>query len=128
MFILKYRTVFLLALAIPAITGPSTAAAAPPPASTAPVVELVRGGAELPAARRRAVEQAILAAADASGVVVCRAGTALSLPESAALDRVCAEADLPRLWWDAEIGTERTGDVEVLDVLLKVAIGGPAAE
>jgi hypothetical protein len=98
------------------------------PAGSAPVVELAHGGPELPAARRRAVEQAILAAADAAGVVVCRDDTSLSQPESAALDRVCATKGLPRLWWDAEIGTEKSGEVEVLDVFLKVAIGGPPAE
>ncbi|HEV7519078.1 MAG TPA: hypothetical protein VGR07_22540, partial [Thermoanaerobaculia bacterium] len=106
-----------------------TAAPAPSPAAgSAPVVELTQGGSELPAARRRAVEQAIVAVADAAGVVVCRDGTSLSQPESTALDRVCATPGLPRLWWDAEIGTEKSGEVEVLDVLLEVAIGGPPAE
>jgi hypothetical protein len=106
-------------------------AAAPvpsPKAGSAPVVELTHGGSELPAARRRAVEQAILAVADAAGLVVCRDGTSLSLPDSTALDRVCAMPGLARLWWDAEVGTEKSGEVEVLDVLLKVAIGGPPAE
>jgi hypothetical protein len=106
-------------------------AAAPvpsPKAGSAPVVELTHGGSELPAARRRAVEQAILSVADAAGLVVCRDGTSLSLPDSSALDRVCAMPGLARLWWDAEVGTEKSGEVEVLDVLLKVAIGGPPAE
>jgi hypothetical protein len=105
-----------------------TAPASSPSAGSAPVVELAHGGSELPAPRRRAVEQAILAVADAAGVVVCRDGTSLSQPESSALDRVCATPGLPRLWWDAEVGTEKSGEVEVLDVLLKVAIGGPPAE
>jgi len=114
-----------------AIGAGAETVAAPPPSPTAgsaPVVELIHGGSELPAPRRRAVEQAILAEADAAGVVVCRDGTSLSQPESTALDRVCAMPGLPRLWWDAEVGTEKSGEVEVLDVLLKVAIGGPPAE
>src|SRR5262249_25666270 len=106
-------------------TASGVAPPATPAAGSAPVVRWAAGGPEGPAARRRAVEQAILAAADAAGVVVCRDNASLTQPESAALDRVCATQGLPRLWWDAEIGTETSGEVEVLDVFLKVAIGGP---
>jgi hypothetical protein len=128
------RTLLSLTLAAALWAGAAKAgmaaatAPAAPSAGSAPVVELTHGGSELPAARRRAVEQAILSVADAAGLVICRDGTSLSQPDSSALDRVCAMPGLARLWWDAEVGTEKSGEVEVLDVLLKVAIGGPPAE
>lgn len=108
--------------------SPAVRAAPAPAAGSVPVAELTHGGSALPAPERRATEQAIVAAADAAGVVVCRDGTSLTQPVSPALDQICSTPGLPRLWWDAEIGTEKSGDVEVLDVLLKVAIGGPPAE
>ncbi len=129
MFSTNRRTLLSLALAI---TMPFAASAAlravstaSPAAGPAPVVELAQGGAELPATQRRAVERAIVAAADAAGVAVCRDGAALTLPASAPLDHVCSTPGLPLLWWDAEIRTEKSGDAEVLDVTLRLALGGP---
>jgi len=128
------RPFFPLALAI---TASAALAATPaihlspasaPTAVSTPVVELSHGGSKLPASQRREVEQAIVAAADAAGVAVCRDGTSLTRPVSATLDQICSTPGLPRLWWEAEIGTEKTGDVEVLDVTLRMAIGGPPAE
>lgn len=106
-----------------AVTTVTATAAGP-----TPVVELAEGGAELPATQRRAVERAIVAAADGAGIAVCRNGAALTLPASAPLDQACSTPGLPLLWWDAEIRTEKSGDAEVLDVTLQLALGGPTAE
>lgn len=124
------RSLLPIALAVTLFAMPAGAVHPNPavPAGAAPVVELARGGAELPVPRRQAVERAIVAAADAAGVAVCRSGVALTRPGSATLDQICVAPDLPRLWWDAEIGTEKSGDVEVLDVTLKLALGDPPAE
>jgi hypothetical protein len=122
MFTLKSTT--LLFLLVLAASLPSFAETG----GSVPVLELVRGGLALPEGRRQVFEQAILEEADATGVVLCRDGGSLSRPGSAALDRICAAPNLPRLWWDAEVEAEKTGDVEVLDVLVKVAIGNPSAD
>jgi hypothetical protein len=130
MYPVNRRTLRLLTLTIAVFAMPAAfpAAIAATAAGPAPVVELAPGGAELPATQRRAVERAIVAAADAAGVAVCREGAALTLPASAPLDQACSAPGLPLLWWDAEIRTEKSGDADVLDVTLQLAMGGPTAE